>query len=132
MTVPSVALNRISLQLSPSLSQEGPPRGLFLNRAKSLFIYTPANSSINHLLLRNIPTSSDGFTLLGSPIGPSAYCEAIVLKRVHKLEETLARFSDLQDSQMETALLRSCLALPSHLPPSSHRKGLRVFWQLNL
>ena len=53
-------------ELAIALSLEGPPRGLFLNKSKSL-IYTPANSSITHPLLHDIPTSSDGFTLLGSP-----------------------------------------------------------------
>ena len=121
--VPCAALNRISLQLS------GPPRGLFLNRAKS-FIYTPANSSITHPLLCNIPASSDGFTLLGSPIGPSAYCEAIVLKRVNIIEETLSGVSDLQDSQMETTLLRSCLEVAYVLrtcPPALIMKALGSF-----
>ena len=114
------------------IESDGPPRGLFLNRAKS-FIYTPANSSITHPLLCNIPASSDGFTLLGSPIGPSAYCEAIVLKRVNKIEETLSRVSDLQDSQMETTLLRSCLALPKvayvlrTCPPALIMKALGSF-----
>ena len=114
------------------IESDGPPRGLFLNRAKS-FIYTPANSSITHPLLCNIPASSDGFTLLGSPIGPSAYSEAIVLKRVNKIEETLSRVSDLQDSQMETTLLRSCLALPKvayvlrTCPPALIMKALGSF-----
>lgn len=111
---------------------EGPPRGLFLNKSKSL-IYTPANSSITHPLLRDIPTSSDGFTLLGSPIGPSAFCEETVSKRIRKVQESVARLHDLQDSQLETTLLRSCLALPklAHVlrtcPPCLIPKALGFF-----
>ena len=67
---------------------------------------------ITHPLLRGIPTSSDGFTLLGSPVGPISFCEDIFSKRVSKIADTLSKLADLEDSQMETALLRSCLALP--------------------
>ena len=93
------------------IESEVPPRGLFLNRGKS-FIYTPVNSPITHPLLRDISYSSCGFTLPGSPIGPPADCEAIISKRVRKIQGTISRLNDLQDSQMETTLLRSCLALP--------------------
>ena len=108
---------------------EGPPRGLFLNKSKSL-IYTPANSSITHPLLRDIPTSSDGFTLLGSPIGPSAFCEETVSKRIRKVQESVARLHDLQDSQLETTLLRSCLKFAHVLrtcPPCFIPKALGFF-----
>ena len=50
--------------------------------------------------------------LLGSPIGPSPYSEAIVTKLVGKIREILSRLSDFEDSQMEITLLRSCLAVP--------------------
>ena len=93
------------------IESEDPQRGLFLNRAKS-FIYAPENSPITHPLLCYIPASSQGFTLLGSPIGPSPYCEAIVTKRISKIQAILSRLSDLEDSQMETTLLWSCLASP--------------------
>ena len=92
------------------IETEGPPRGLFLNRGKSL-IYAPINSTIVHPL-RDIPFTSDGFTLLGSPIGPSYFCEETVARRIHKVQEMIARIRDLEDSQLETTLLRSCLALP--------------------
>ncbi|CAI8046120.1 hypothetical protein GBAR_LOCUS25494, partial [Geodia barretti] len=114
------------------IEAEGPPRGLFLNRGKS-FIHAPDNSSITHPILRGIPTSSDGFTLLGSPVGPTSFCEDIFSKRVSKLVDTLSKLADLEDSQMETALLRSCLALPKvayvlrTCPPRPHSRGSRVF-----
>ena len=44
--------------------------------------------------------------LLGSPVGPSPYCEAIVTKWVSKIREILSRLSDLEDLQIETTLLR--------------------------
>ena len=49
---------------------------------------------------------------LGCPIGPPAFCETAMLKRVGKVKEILSKLPDIEDSQMETALLRSCLALP--------------------
>ena len=64
-------------QLAIALSiieTEGSSRGLFLNREKSL-IYTPMNSSIVHPKLHDIPSTSVGFSLLGSPNGPSGFCE---------------------------------------------------------
>ena len=114
------------------IESEGPSRGLFLNKAKCL-VFAPSNSSASHPLLRNIPTTSDGFTLLGSPIGPSAFCESSVKIRIRKVEEALTRLRDLQDSQMEMALLRSCLALPklAHVlrtcPPALIMNALNSF-----
>ena len=67
---------------------------------------------VNNPLLVDIPITTGGFDLLGSPVGSAAHCEASVLKRVNKVQEILTRLSDLQGSQMETTLLRSCLALP--------------------
>ena len=114
------------------IETEGPSRGLFLNREKSL-IYTPMNSSIVHPKLRDIPSTSVGFSLLGSPIGPSSFCEETVARRIHKVQEMVARLHDLEDSQLETTLLRSCLALPkvSHTlrtcPPCLIPKALDAF-----
>lgn len=107
-----LALLLISWAALQIVEEEGPPRGLHLNRQKSL-LYIPADSdpSLNPLP-SELPTCRDGFILLGSPIGPPAFCESVVLKRVEKLKETLCRLPDLEDSQMETTLLRSCLALP--------------------
>ena len=114
------------------IEAEGPPRDLFLNRAKS-FIFSPANSPITHPLLCDIPTSSDGFILLGSPMGPSSYCESVVSTSVSKVQDMLSRLRYLEDSQMETTLLWSCLALPKvayvlhTCPPSLIPKALGSF-----
>ena len=94
------------------IETEGPDRGLHLNRSKSLlFIPAGSDSSLNQLP-SDIPITREGFVLLGSPIWSPTFCEAAVGKRVAKVRETLPRLPDLEDSQMETTLLRSCLALP--------------------
>ena len=85
--------------------------GLFLNRGKSLHIPTDCTPDYN-LLPAEIPIARDGFDLLDSPIGPSTFCVATVLWRVRKVQNILEPLRDLQDSQMETALLRSCFSLP--------------------
>ena len=75
----------------------------------------------------------EGFTLLGSPLGSSTFCEAMVLGRVIKVQEILSRVGDLQDSQMETTLLCYCLSLPKlayvlrTCPPALIQKALGVF-----
>ena len=115
------------------IESEGPPRGLFLNRSKSL-LHVPSNASLsNSSLPPSIPVTNGGFDLLGSPIGPSSHCESSLLKRVEKIQSVLDRLSDLEDSQMETTLLRSCLALPKiafalrTCPPSIIQRALMAF-----
>ena len=94
------------------VEEDGPARGLHLNRGKSL-LYIPGNASSDHNPLpSDIPVNRVGFDLLGSPVGPPSFCEESMLKRVRKVQDVLDRLPDLQDSQMETTILRSCLALP--------------------
>ena len=89
-----------------------PARCLHLNSDKSL-LHIPEGDPLTHSTLSvDTPITRGGFDLLGLPIGPSAYCESSVLKRVEKVQEMLNKLGDLQNSQMETALLCSCLALP--------------------
>ena len=86
------------------IEADGPARGLQLNRAKSL-LYIPENADPScNPLPSDIPITSEGFTLLGCPIGPPSFCEAIMMKRVEKVKETLPRLHDLEDSRMETNL----------------------------
>ena len=89
------------------VEEEGPSRGLLLNSAKSL-LYIPKDSDSYNPL----PTTDTGFILLGCPVGPPQLCEMTFLKQVEKLKETLAKLADLEDSQMEATLPRSCLTLP--------------------
>ena len=93
------------------IESEGLCRGLSLNRSKSL-IAAPPNLPVLHPALSDIPVTSNGFTLLGSPLGPAAYCLEAAQQRISKVRQSLLRLGDLQDSQMEAALLRSCLSLP--------------------
>ena len=94
------------------IEEDGPSRGLKLNRKKSL-LYIPEDASfVANPLPPEIPFVRSGFDLLGSPIGPPSHCEASMMKRVLKVQEILKRLPDLQDSQMECTILRYCLALP--------------------
>ena len=114
------------------IESDGPSYGLFLNRAKSL-IYIPSTYSVSHPLLCDIPTTSEGFTLLGSPIGPPTFCESSVADRVDKIRAIISNLSDLQDAQLETALLRSCFSLPKLVfilcccPPALILNALKSF-----
>ena len=94
------------------IEEDGPPRGLRLNRSKSLhYILEDADGSHNPLP-PEIPITRSGFSLLGSPIGPASFCESIAAKRVEKIRSAVTKLRDLEDSQIQSTLLRSCLALP--------------------
>ena len=81
------------------IEDEGPARGLHLNRGKSL-LYIPKDCPFNHNPLpQDIPISRSGFVLLGSPIGPPSFCEMIAMKRVQKIQDLLTQLPDPQDSQ---------------------------------
>ena len=58
-----------------------------------------------------ISTTGEGFVLLGSPIGPPSFNEAAVLNRMEKVKDILFKLQDLEIAQIESSLLRSCLAL---------------------
>ena len=144
--VPSLALNAWYLDdgtlVGPSeglsaaldiIERDGPPLGLHLNRAKSLLFVPSQCDSSQSSLPPDIPVTSEGFCLLGCPIGPPSYCEEIVQARITRIREFLAALHDMQDSQLETTLLRSCLALPkfSYIlrtsPPSYIEQATRDF-----
>ena len=94
------------------IEQHGPARGLFLNRAKSL-LHVPDGVPLAQISFpEEIPITRGGFNLLGCPIGPPSHCEAAVSERIKGIQRTLTKLADLQDSQMETTILRSCLSLP--------------------
>ena len=94
------------------INADGPSRGLFLNRSKCLLV-VPEDASCDHSLLPpEIPVSTEGFCLLGSPFGSSSFCTSSILKRVQKVHDTLISLKSFQDSQIQCTLLRSCLALP--------------------
>ena len=94
------------------IETDGPSRGLFLNRSKS-HLFVPAEASCDcSSFPPQIPVSSGGFHLLGSPFGSPSFCTSLILKRVEKIKETLTSLKSFQDSQIQFTLLRSCLSLP--------------------
>ena len=97
------------------IEEDGPLRGLHLNRSKSLLIIPGDGCDSVNPLPAEIPVSREGFCLLGCPIGSSPFCEAFLLDRVAKIKASVGRLCDLEDSQMETTLLRSCLSLPKFI-----------------
>ena len=94
------------------IEEEGPPRGLYVNRSKSLLYIPPGDDQHQNKLPPDVPISSSGFCLLGVPLGSDNFCEKLVLGRVEKIRCMLERLKDLGDSQLQTTLLRSCLSLP--------------------
>ncbi len=115
------------------VEQEGATRGLNLNRAKSLLYISGDDDSSNSPLLSDIPITTTGFTLLSCPIGPPTFCEDTLSKRTKKVKESLTKLPDLEDAQMETTLLRSCLALPKvsfllrTCPPDNIKQATATF-----
>ena len=94
------------------IKEDGPFVGLHLNRTKSLlFIPEEVDASLSSLP-SDIPTTRNGITLLGSPIGPPPYREEVFMGRIAKVKSSLVALRDIGDSQIETSLIRSCLALP--------------------
>ena len=94
------------------IEEEGKRVGLHLNRSKSLLYVPDTEDATTSPLPPEIPIARHGFTLLGCPIGPVDFCEASFHHRVSKIQTTLGLLRDLEDSQLETTLLRSCLSFP--------------------
>ena len=71
------------------IEEVGPARGLFLSRGKSL-LHIPTDCTPDYNPLpAEIPIARDGFDLLGSPVVPSSFCEATVLRWVRKVQDIL-------------------------------------------
>ena len=86
----------------------------------------PSNSP----LLLEISMTQSGFTLLGYPINPPAYCEEVMQAKVNKVKESLSVRQDLGSLHIETTLLRSCLVLPKMsyiLPTRPHQQAMSSF-----
>ena len=60
-----------------------------------------------------------------------------MMKRIEKVAEAVSKLQDLEDSQMEITLLRSCLALPKMAfslrccPPSHIQQAVSAFDHFN-
>ena len=100
------------LQAALLIIEEGKRVGLHLNRSKSLLYVPDTEDATTSPPPPEIPIARHGFTLLGCPIGPVDFCEASFHHRVSKIQTTLGLLRDLEDSQLETTLLRSCLSFP--------------------
>ena len=115
------------------MEKEGPSLGLHLNRSKSLLYIPKEEDESLSPLPSDIPTTWDGFTLLGCPIGPPSYCEGVFQTRLERVKTSLGHLRDMADAQMEMTLLRSCLALPKvsfvlrACPPSHIHHSTNLF-----
>ena len=90
--------------------RDDPSVGLYLNQAKSLlFILEDADASLSPLP-PNIPVV--GSPSWAVPLGPPSYCEEVFRGRFAKVKSSLGALRDMGDSQLESSLLCSCLALP--------------------
>ena len=87
------------------LDSAAPTYVLSLNRSKCLF-YSPSDDSF--ILHPDVPTTHEGFSLLGAPIGPPEFCNQYVLRKAEQALDIVPLLSSLQDSQMAITLLRSC------------------------
>ena len=74
--------------------------------SKSLLIVPADATCDNFSFPAGIPVSRNGFNLLGVPFGSPSYCTSSVLRRVQKIQGALGSLKDLQDSQIQTTLLR--------------------------
>ena len=105
------------------LQEHGPARGLILstsattnNNPKSS-VWCPSAVRAVHLgadiLDRGIPLVEDtGIVILGSPIGSVEFERRVIGERMKKIGEISSMLSLIEDSQIEYALLRSCLSSP--------------------
>ena len=81
--------------------------------------------------VRRIP--AEGFELLGCPIGSDSFCSRYVSHRVDKITAALSQLQVIDDPQIETILIRSCLGIPKFgfalrsAPPSQISPAVRDF-----
>ena len=97
------------------IEEAGPPCGLHLNLSKSLLFLPPDRSDSHNPLPQAIPTSSEGFILLGAPVGPPSFCQSVISARVYNIRSSIQLLPQLEDSHSQCSLLRSCLGLPKFL-----------------
>ena len=117
------------------IEREGPSFGLHLNRSKSLLFIPPScsGSMPSNPLPPDLPTTSEGFLLLGCPVGSPAFCASSASDRVEKIRSLIHLLPSLEDAHTESTLLRSCLSLPKlafllrTCPPSFIMDALHSF-----
>ena len=94
------------------VERDGASLGLHLNKSKSLLFIPEEADASQSPLPSGIPTTRRGFSLLGCPIGPPDFCKEVFQSRLVKVRAFLGALRHMGDSQLETSLLCSCLALP--------------------
>ena len=100
---------------------------------KSLLYIPEGDCVADNPLPTEIPIARRGLSVPGCPIGPLDFCDESFRSRVDKIQSSLSALRDLEDSQLETTLLRSCLALPKvnftlrACPPSHIGETAKVF-----
>ncbi|XP_019859057.1 PREDICTED: uncharacterized protein LOC109587260, partial [Amphimedon queenslandica] len=94
------------------IDEVGPSLGLSLNQSKCLIFAPPASLPSSVPLPDNIPFTSDGFVVLGAPVGPPNFCVSVIRMRIEKIFFAIEPLSLLEDAHSEYVLLRSCLSLP--------------------
>ena len=90
---------------------DGPPRGLYLNCSKSL-LYIPSTCALTPLYLMTFQSRRRALIFLVAQWVHHHIVKGYYRPRVGQNRESLTALCDLNDSHMETTLLRSCLALP--------------------
>ena len=94
------------------IRSERPRLGLHLSADKSSF-WKGGEVLPEDPIRRGIPpASSQGFELLGAPIGNGSFVESSLNKRVDRIAEITDNLHLVDDPQAEFCLLRSCLSLP--------------------
>ena len=71
------------------IEEDGPWRGLHVNRSKSLLYIPPDDDPSNNMLPSGIPFSTTGFSLLGVPLGSDLFREVKVFDRVENIRIAL-------------------------------------------
>ena len=97
------------------IEEDGPARGLLLNRNKSLLFAPPGDAPLSSEFPSDIPVARAGVSLLGSPVGSDDFCVTVVKDRLDSVRALLDRLPDIEDSQIEYSLLHSCLSLPKFI-----------------
>ena len=79
------------------------------------FLPPPGDAPLSSEFPSDIPVAQAGVFLLGSPVGSDDFCVTVVKGRLDTIRTLLDRLPDIEDSQIEYSLLRSCLSLPTFI-----------------
>ena len=101
-----------ALQIIESVRLSSQSVGLHLNRGKPL-LYIPRDCHASHSPLPpEVPSPVQVFVSLAAPSSPLPFVRGVLQDRVVRIRESLEILHKMDDSQLETTLIRSCLVLP--------------------